>query len=343
MNTGKLQHIYFFSLCAVTMVVMYFIFEPFVAPLLLALICAVAFKDVHVYTLQHITRQPRIAAALSVLSVLLFIVVPLVVLGVLVFNEARDFYASFSTSSSPAGLLNQGLQNIERSIRVYVPQANINLESYVQAGLQWVLGHTSAFFSSFMKVILQLFIMIIALFYLFLDGSHLKDRFIVLSPLDKADDEDILKKLALTINSVIRGTLIIAVIQGSCTALGLYLFGISQPLLWGLVAAVASLVPGVGTALVHIPAVLYLVITGNMYGAIGYVLWGGLLIGSIDNVISPFLIERKVKIHPLLILVSVLGGLAFFGPIGFLAGPVVLAFATELFKLFPKFTGRSHV
>jgi predicted PurR-regulated permease PerM len=115
---------------------------------------------------------------------------------------------------------------------------------------------------------------------------------------------------------------------------GFAIFGVPQPIFWGTVAAVMAMVPSVGTALVTIPAILYLAIVGQFLPAIGLLAWSLILVHSIDNFLGPILISRKATIHPFLIFLSVIGGLGFFGPIGFLLGPIVLSISLALLDIY---------
>ena len=132
-------------------------------------------------------------------------------------------------------------------------------------------------------------------------------------------DETIFNKLAVAINSVIRGNLAVALIQGILTAVGFALFGVPNPTLWGSVAAIAALVPSVGTALVLLPAILFLY-WGEALSALGLLLWGATAVGLIDNFLGPKLAGRGMRLHPFLILLSILGGIAFFGPLSSCSG-----------------------
>jgi len=155
-----------------------------------------------------------------------------------------------------------------------------------------------------------------------------------LSPLQDVHDEEIFNKLTLATNSVIKGNLIIVLIQGAMAALGFFLFGVPSPVLWGAVAAVAAVIPGFGTALVVAPAIIYLLFNGETSSAIGLFIWGLTAVGLVDNILGPKLVERGMKIHPFLILLSILGGLALFGPLGFLFGPLVLSLFFALSEIY---------
>ena len=173
-----------------------------------------------------------------------------------------------------------------------------------------------------------------AFFFLLKDGGKLKQKIISLSPLTKDEDEAIIKKIALSINSVIRGNLLIAVLQGISTSIGLTIVGVPNPIVWGTLAAVGALIPGVGTTIVLLPAIGYLYFTGQVIGAVGLLVWGILAVGMIDNFLGPKLVGKGAGLHPLLVLLSVLGGLILFGPIGFILGPLVISLLVVLLDIY---------
>ena len=177
--------------------------------------------------------------------------------------------------------------------------------------------------------------MFLIAFYFFLkDGSKLKDYFVELSPLDDKDDEKIISRLKQAVSATVKGSLSIGLIQGTLTGIGFAIFGVPNAVLWGTVAAVAALIPGVGTALIILPAILFLFVPENTFGAFGLLAWGLLAVGLIDNFLSPRLVGRGMKLHPLLVFISVLGGLAFFGPLGFLLGPLSVSVFLALIDIY---------
>ncbi len=155
-----------------------------------------------------------------------------------------------------------------------------------------------------------------------------------ISPLAEADDETIFKKLALAVSAVVRGSLIVAFIQGILATVGFMIFGLPNPVLFGTIAAIAALVPGVGTALVLVPAIGYLFLSGNTFGAAGLFIWGTVVVGLVDNFLGPQLIGNKMKLHPLAVFLAVLGGIVFFGPIGIIVGPLVISLFSALLDVY---------
>ena len=173
------------------------------------------------------------------------------------------------------------------------------------------------------------------LYYLLKDGAKFREKIMEFSPLKKSEDEKIFEKVKGTVTSIVRGSLVVGVIQGIMTGLGFLIFGVPNPALWGSVAIFAAIIPGVGTALVNIPAVLFLAISGSGTNAFLLLLWSMSAVGLIDNFLRPYLIGRDAKLHPFLVLLSVLGGIHVFGPVGFLVGPLFLSFLLALLEIYP--------
>ena len=176
--------------------------------------------------------------------------------------------------------------------------------------------------------------MLFALFYLLRDGGKLKQGVIMISPLNDQYDEKIFSKLKQAIRSVVVGSLVVSFIQGLLTGIGFFVFGVPNPALWGSFAVVSALIPGIGTSLVLLPGVLYLFFMSTNLHALGLLIWGIVAVGLIDNYLGPTLVNRGVHIHPFLILLSVMGGLVFFGPIGFIAGPLIVALLFALLEIY---------
>ena len=155
-----------------------------------------------------------------------------------------------------------------------------------------------------------------------------------LSPLSSEADEKIMAKLTQTINGVVKGYLLIAFIQGTLMGIGLAIFHIPNPAIWAVVAGIASIIPPLGTAVVSVPAILFLFLTGNVGMAIGLLVWAVFVVGAGDNLLNPYIVGHKINIPPFLILFSVLGGIALLGPVGILIGPLTVALLYTLTDIY---------
>lgn len=328
MDKAKFQVYFFLALLGATLVLTFLILKPFLAPLVLAAAFAVIFHPLYNRLLSLVPRFPSVAATLSVTLIALMVLIPAVLFGFQIFREAQTLFSSLSAEGP--GLVSEGIRG---KITELAPNFSLDVERIGRQVLTWVVQNLNRIFSGVFGTALAFFLFLISLFYFLRDGKNLTTYLKILSPLSDREDEKILTRLHLAINSVVKGALFIGLIQGVLTGVGLAIFGVPNPVLWGSVAAVAALVPNIGTALVLAPAIAFLYFEASLDRAIGLAIWGMLAVGLVDNFLGPILIQRGVRIHPLLILLSVIGGLGLFGPVGFLLGPLVISLLFALLDI----------
>jgi len=342
MSYQKSEIYFLFSLLAVVSILAFFIFQPFLYSLILASIFSTVFAPTFKRTLSFTRENRGLAALLSTAFVLVVIVVPVSFLSVQIFKEATQLYSSLVSDTGISNLS----QNIESSIRSaglpFLPQGSLDFSQYVKGGLSWLIQHFDTVFSNVARVLVDIFVLLVALYYLFKDGDKLKSVAIAVSPLQDVYDETILRKLEIAINSVVRGNIAVGLVQGVLTTIGLTIFGVPNPVLWGSVAAVAALIPGFGTSLVLVPCILFLFFSNAMTAAAGLLVWWVVAVSFVDNYLGPRLVSRGVQLHPFLILLSILGGIGFFGPLGFLFGPLALSLLFALAEIYSTIRSRTQ-
>lgn len=310
------------------------------APLMLAIIFAVVFQPFYRRILKHTAGYQGLAAFLTSVIVISILFIPVTFLGTRIFDESTNLYSSLSDGKGQVYLekisdfLIGTLEKISPGIGGSFPDISKSFDNYAKDGLSWVIKHLGETFTEVTGLFLNLFIFLIALYYLLKDGSELKKVLIKLSPLSDSDDEGVFNKLELAVNSVVKGSLLVALTQGIFAAVGFTVFGLPNSILWGTVAAVAALIPGVGTSLVVLPAVLFLFLTSSIFSAVGLLIWGIFAVGLIDNFLGPNLVGKGMKLHPLLVLLSVLGGLSFFGFAGIFLGPLTISLLFALLNIY---------
>ncbi len=343
---SKTQHYFFLVILVGAIILSIFIFYPYLTSLLLALVFSVIFRPLHRWVSRVFSggnQQSSISTFITLLVVTILIITPLIFLGKQIYKESENLYFSLTEEGKRSQII-ETLNNLSSSLSSRLFNAfpvynfdSLNVTTYIQNFLEWSFANLDTIFSSVTKLVLQIFIMLFALFYLLRDGGKFRQDLILLSPLADSYDDKIMLKLKQAIRSVVAGSLVVSVIQGILTGLGFYIFGVPNPALWGSFAVIAALIPGVGTSLIIIPGVLYLFFASAKIYALGLLIWGIVAVGLIDNYLGPVLINRGVQIHPFIILLSVMGGLVFFGPIGFIAGPLIIALLFALLEIYKSY------
>ncbi len=338
MNIQAIQPYFLLLVLVGVFILSFFIFQPFLTALSLAAVFALVLQPLYQRILRRAPSSPGISALITILICIVCLFIPLGFIAVEVLGEAQRLYASLSDGSGTTSL-STVVEYGERIARDYIPgmeSANLSgsLNVYVKEGLGLLTKHLGGIFSQIAQLLIGLFIFTIGLYYLLSDGPKLKRAIIELSPLSDTDDMTVFDRLELAVNSVVRGNLAVALIQGILTGVGFTLFGVTNSILWGVVAAVAALVPGIGTAVVIAPAVAFLFIASSTVSALGLLLWGILAVGLVDNFLGPRFMGRGMELHPLLVLLSVLGGIALFGPAGIFLGPLSVSLLFALLAIY---------
>ena len=332
----KKQHSHYFLLLALaaSVVLVYFIAKPFLGPLILAVVFAFLFQPIYQKFLHYLKKRESLAAFATTVLAIIFIILPIALLGTQIFKESSQLYQSLISED---GGLEASIRDIIDWARSALPiPADFKLDfgQYAKQGLGILVQNFGAVFSSFARVLLNAFVFLIAFYFFLKDGNKLKNYLVALSPLDDADDDFIVSRLKSGVSAAIKGNLAIGITQGVLTGIGFAIFGVPNAALWGGVAVVAAFLPGIGTALVIAPAIIFLFVTGNTFGGIGLLVWGVTAVGLVDNFLGPRLVGRGMRLHPLAVFIAVLGGMAFFGPLGFLLGPLIVSVFLALVDIY---------
>lgn len=324
----KTQLYFFFLLFAAVAVVCFFIFLPYLALLILALSLAVAVEPWYHGITKFCGGHRGIGALLTMIIVAIVILTPLTFIGLQVFNESKNLYAYISNNQAIV------IEAITHKIQIAWPGFNFEPSAYLQQFAGSLTTNLTAIFSSTFSTFIQLLLGLVALFFFLRDGDDFLKYLVTASPLDDGYDKKIVFKLKEAINRVVRGNLLLGLIQGVVASLGFIIFGVPNPALWGSLVAFCSFVPTIGTSLITVPAIIFLFLTGHHLPALGLTIWVILVVGLIDNLLAPYIIGRGSKIHPLFLLFSIIGGVVLFGPIGILLGPLSISFFFALIEIY---------
>ena len=179
-----------------------------------------------------------------------------------------------------------------------------------------------------------IFILLYAMFFFLMDGDKLLKKILFYLPLENENERRLLEKFTKVTRATLKGTVVIGVLQGGLAGLAFAVVGIQGAVFWGTIMTVLSIIPGIGTALVWLPAAIVLVGSGYVAKGIGLAVFCAVVVGSIDNFLRPLLVGRDTQMHELLILFGTLGGIFMFGVVGFIVGPIIAALFTTVWEIY---------
>lgn len=214
---------------------------------------------------------------------------------------------------------------VENPIQHILPGFVFNINAYVGNILAVISNNLGTLVYQTLFVAFETFLMLLAFFFFLRDGRNLLNAFVQLSPLGEEVTKEILSKMSRTIEAVMKGTLVNALIRFALIWIAFYLFGIPSAILWSSIGAVVGAIPGLGTPFAFIPAIAYAYVQGDILAALGIAAFGIATVILVDNILTAYFFGRGLPVSPIFVLFSILGGVVFFGPFGFILGPLVLS------------------
>jgi predicted PurR-regulated permease PerM len=322
---------------AFALYICWLIVQPFVNVLLWASVLTMVFYPLH-RRIRLGVRQPETAAALSTLLVIVLILVPITFVTIAIVRELRDVAETLQAGVQQVGGPSiPGLGMILGRLDGYVDIDPVAAQKFLAERMQvWgaaLAGSTLIVVGGALGAVVQTALVVFTMFYMFRDGDRIRVAVYDTMPLERVQVHDIIARTKEVISATIYGVLVIAAIQGTLGTFIFWILGLPSPLLWGVVMFVLCMIPMAGAFLVWVPAAIYLAFTGAYVKAGILVVWGVLVIGGIDNLLSPRLVGKRARLHELLIFFGVLGGLQVFGILGVVLGPVVVAVTLAMIEM----------
>lgn len=323
---GAANRWFIFGLILVLGVLSFLVFKPFASYTVMGLLLAYAAHPLYVQ-LEDVTGHPRVSAFVVVAFIFLVFIGPLVYVTLALVQDLT----SIARTLTPEQVRNM-VELIVRRIYTLAgrqpPETGFATEvlSRVVPTLKGVLtSQISNLFGIITRMAVGLFLMGFVIYYALVDGERLLEYTKSTMPLTQVQTDHLFKRIQATVDAAFLGQIVVSIAQGAVGAVGFLIFGIPNPIFWGFVMIILSVIPFVGAFIVWFPAGVILLATGNTVGGVGLILWGFLPVSLVDNFLRPYLVGSRAEIHPALVLLGVLGGLLVFGFIGFVIGPLVLA------------------
>ena len=335
-----LQRAYVLVLFLLISVVFLRLIWGFVVAVVMAAIFAALAYPLYTRMLKIVRGRSAVAAALTLVVVVLLVLAPLAAIAQLVGTQAVEISQSVKPQVSAV------IEQLEASdssldwlpfwdrLDPYRDQITTKLGEIASAISSFLVSGLSAAAQGTVQFLFDLFIVLYSMFFFLMHGPEVRDQVLRLFPLKESDKELLLGKFVSVSRATIKGTLVIGVVQGGLAGTAFAVVGITGAAFWGTVMAVLSIIPGIGTALVWVPAVVYLFIVGETLSAIGLLLWCAIVVGTADNVLRPLLVGKDTEMPDILVLLSTFGGLALFGAVGLVIGPVIAALFLAMWKIY---------
>jgi predicted PurR-regulated permease PerM len=331
---------FFLALVLVAIVLLAAVLLPFLGELLLAAVLASVFWSPQRWLARKLGGRRGVAATLTTIAVVLLALGPLAMLVTYVIREGSEgvrFVSETARSERVAELVSWLPDSVREFVTGLIARLPRNLdEALALAGAH--SGETAAAVGAAVlatgSVLFSATMMLIAFFFLLVRGDELVNWLDSASPLGRGQTRELLATFKKVSFAVFVSAVVTAAAQATAALIGFYIAQVPSPIFFAAITFVLAFIPAVGAAVVCLAAALLLVVTGHPYMAIFLAAWGLLVVGLVDNLIKPLLVKRGMQIHGAVVFFSLLGGLAAFGAIGLLVGPLAVAFFLALVRMY---------
>jgi len=333
-NRHKLETGGFLVFVVLITIALMVVVSTFAIALLWSALAAILFQPLYKKLLTKMPERRNLAAALTLLIILFAVVVPSLIIGGMIVDQAGTVYARIQSGQiNFAGYFNQVHDALPTRIQTLLDKAGFDSIERIQARLSDVMGNSVRTIAGQALTIgrnaaaflLAFGIALYVMFFLLRDGEKVGPAICDALPLERSVTDSLVDKFVSVVRATIKGSVIVALVQGGLGAVTFWAAGVPAAMLWGLLMAVAALLPALGPALVWIPVAIYLLATGAIWQGVLVIVSGVIVIGLADNILRPILVGRDTGIPDYVVLVTTLGGIEMCGLSGIVVGPLVAA------------------
>jgi predicted PurR-regulated permease PerM len=341
-NSKVLRRWFTVSAVIILLLAAWLILRPMVLPIAWAAILAFLMHPLQVRLTRRFNGRRTLAASLLTGLTPVAIFVPLALLSIAFLQQVATLTGHLQQDSALFDLTSwmdpaqhPRVAGMATWITTRFDVQVADIQAYISEGVKtWAATIAKSSGHAFLitaAVLLRFFLMLFILFFMLRDGELWFTRVAALLPLSRGQSGALFSRMGKVLRAVVYGCGLTALVQGTLVCIGFAIAGLSGPIVFGVLATVLALLPFGGAALVWVPGMLYLLATGSFGWAMFMLAWG-FVVSVSDNFIRPAIISRYTPVPTLLVFLGVIGGVAAFGPIGFIIGPVILVLATELLR-----------
>lgn len=333
-SEGSFEDRFLLALVIVVTLAFLWVALPFYGSILWGIIMAILFAPLYRRLRAALWDSPSLAAFLTVLMILFIVVTPAVILGAMLVDELSRIYQDLQGGQADLGLSVAQLKALmphwlsdilDRFGNNSLVSVRDKIEQGILRALQMIADQALNIGTGALSLLVGLGVMLYLTFFLLRDGDKLKAHLENSVPLRARQRRALFDKFITVVLATIKGSVIVAVAQGTLGGLVFWALGLHAPILWGVAMGFFSLLPAVGTGIIWVPVAIYLLVTGVVWKAMVLIFCGLFVIGTIDNILRPLLVGKETRLPDYVVLLSTLGGISVFGFHGFVLGPVIAA------------------
>lgn len=315
---------------------------PFFGAILWGVVAAILFGPLNRALTHRLGGRKNLASALTLLLILTLVIAPAIMLGFALVQEASVLFQQFETGEIDFATLFVRLHSslpqwardlLGRSGVTDFEAARDMLASGIANGLEGIAARVLTLGQGAFRFLASLGVMLYLTFFLLRDGDTLGRRIVRTIPLRPSQREELMRHFVVVIRATIKGSIVIAILQGIIGGIIFSFLGIEGALLWGVLMGVFSLVPAVGTGIIWVPVAIYLLVTGAVWQGLVLTFMGVFVIGMVDNLLRPILVGHDTRMPDFVVLISTLAGLELLGLNGFIIGPIIAALFIAVWQL----------
>ncbi|KRS22341.1 permease [Alishewanella sp. WH16-1] len=322
----------------------YLLIAPYVGAIVLAFVLSLLCFPAHQWIENKLPGKTNLAATISLLLVVVVILVPAMLVFVAIVQQGvtftRQSYAWLGEGGAEQLLQHPYLQQLLQNMPEWLPEDALDLREIIIKISEFAAGFGGQLFTistrlvgNITSLVFSFILMLFVLFFLLRDHNKIVDTLHWVLPLSRSQKEALLNEAKKVARSAVMGSFLTAIAQGIAGGIAMAIVGFPA-LFWGTMMAFASFIPAVGTALIWLPASLYLLLTGDWVWGLFLAVWGVVVVGSIDNILRPILMQGSSNMSTLLIFLSLIGGIQLFGLIGVIYGPIIFALTIVLLRIY---------
>ncbi len=339
-NPARLQKVVLVLLALSISLLFLWMIQDFLIALLFAAILSSMAYPLHTRLTARFGGRKALASVATLSALVLLLIIPFTVFVLIVVTQAVDLgqraqpFIQEQLEQAPelsASLKDTALYRSLEPHREAIVQKLSEVGGTVGQALVGLLTQAVADALSFF---FALFVMLYAAFFFMIDGRSILRKILYYLPLAADEEDRMVARFVSVTRATIKGTLVIGAIQGALGGVAFWVVGIEGAALWATAMAVLSVIPGIGAAIVWLPAVLYLFAVGELGAAIGLLLWCSIVVGTVDNLLRPWLVGKDTQMPDLLIFLTTIGGIVLFGAAGIVIGPLIGALFVTVWDLY---------